>query len=105
MIELEQTEVDRFWGLDLYIQRQYEEEYRLRQLYEDKVKELNNILVHTNAIQPYNHKSIKYTPVGTLNEDIIYHNDENKRRDVIIKKLRAEEVRGKLKLRLFRGYL
>jgi len=101
--ELNQTEVDRFWGLDLFIRRQYEEESRLRQLYSDKVFQLNSILVKTRAVKAC--AVAKLTTVGTLPEDIAYRRDEEKRRDAVIRKLRAEQVRGSLKVRPFPGYL
>ena len=101
--ELNQIEVDRFWGLDLFVRRQYEEEARLRQLYADKVEKLNSILVKTRAVKAC--AVAKLTTVGTLPEDIAYSRDEDKRRDAVIRKLRAEQVRGSLKVRPFPGYL
>lgn len=101
--ELNQIEVDRFWGLDLFVRRQYEEEARLRQLYADKVEQLNSILVKTRAVKAC--AVAKLTTVGTLPEDIAYSRDEDKRRDAVIRKLRAEQVRGSLKVRPFPGYL
>lgn len=101
--ELNQTEVDRFWGLDLFVRRQYEEEARLRQLYAVKVEKLNSILVKTRAVKAC--AVAKLTTVGTLPEDIAYSRDEDKRRDAVIRKLRAEQVRGSLKVRPFPGYL
>jgi hypothetical protein len=101
--ELNQIEVDRFWGLDLFVRRQYEEEARLRQLYADKVEQLNSILVKTRAVKAC--AVAKLTTVGTLPEDIAYSRDEDKRRDAVIHKLRAEQVRGSLKVRPFPGYL
>ena len=49
--EREQTDVDRFWGLDLYELNLNNEEKRLRILYYQRVEELNKVLMKTKAIK------------------------------------------------------
>jgi len=102
--EMDQTEVDRFWGFDNFIQQQNKEELELRQLYEEKTRYLNKQLVLMQSIQPFNPK-FNYKKIGTLSEDILHADNETARRQAVIKKLKAEEVRGKLKVRPFPGYL
>lgn len=101
--ELDQTEVDSFWGLDIFERKKNEEELRLRKLYEIKVREMNTLLVRTSAINQFSAPSL--TKIGTLHEDQYLMHDEHRRRDAVIRKLRAEEVRGKLRTRPKPGYL
>jgi hypothetical protein len=100
--ESEQRAFDRFWGLDLYVQVQNEEEARLRQFYEERVAYLNGLMVATRAVKgSKKHYSVKR--VGTLPEDNAFAT-EQERRDAVIKKLKAEEVRSKLRVRVSYSY-
>jgi hypothetical protein len=101
--EMDQTEVDRFWGFDRFVQLQNDEEMRLRHMYEEKVAYLNNIMVKTHAIKPFVAPSFK--KIGTLPEDLMHEDNEMRRREAVLRKLKAEEVRGQLKLHPFRGYI
>jgi len=96
--ECEQCEYDRFWGLDLFIQIQNDEERRLRQVYQERVEYLNNMMVKTHSVKP-TIKTFSFAKIGTLQEDVVY-TDEQMRREAVIKKLRAEEIRSKLKIRI-----
>jgi hypothetical protein len=99
---LEQTAFDRFWGLDLYVQVQNQEEARLRKVYEDRVVYLNDLMAKTRAVKAAR-KHYSMQRVGTLPEDHVYR-DEQQRRDAVIKKLKAEEVRSKLRVRVSYSY-
>lgn len=173
--EMEQTEVDRFWGVDLYERKQNEEEERLRKAYERKVHQLNQMMVRTGAVlRPLHKAKIPSTFSITTGKDIVmsssssalitkrqvlpnsnhiqdssddykqkngkikqplflskYSDDSDdddnsgnyidshftadltyelkkadiKCRELLMKKLKAEEIRQKLKIRLFRGYV
>lgn len=98
----EQTAFDRFWGLDLYERMQCEEEARLRKVYEDRVVYYNDLMVQTRSVKPAKqHYSLR--PVGSLPEDSAYET-ERQRREAVIKKLKAEEVRSKLRVRVSYSY-
>lgn len=103
--ELDQTEFDRFWGLDLYERIQNEEETRLRKVYEDRVAYLNGLMVQTRAIQPASKagRIYSFAKVGSLPEDNAFAS-EAQRRNAVIKKLKAEEVRSKLRVRVSYSY-
>lgn len=92
--ETEQCESDRFWGLDYYENMMRREELRLRQFYEERVKFKNGQLVTMGSVQPTN--TVNFTVFGTLPEDKIYENNQD-RRVAVIRKLKAEEVRSKLR--------
>ena len=100
--ELDQTEFDRFWGLDLFIQIQNKEEMRLRKMYAERVTYLNSMMAQTRAVLPAQ-KTYSCAKIGTLPEDDAY-DTEQQRRTAVIRKLKAEEVRTKLKIRLPMGY-
>lgn len=93
--ECEQCELDRFWGFDYYENCMKQEELRLRQFYEDRVRLKNEQLVNMKCILPA--APPKFTVFGTLPEDHAYDNNQE-RRLAVIKKLKAEEVRSKLKI-------
>lgn len=95
--ECEQCEYDRFWGLDLFIRIQNDEEKRLRKVYEERVAHLNSMLVRTKAVKET--KKFSFAKIGTLAEDFVYR-DEEMRREAVIRKLKAEEIRSKLKIRV-----
>lgn len=95
--ECEQCEYDRFWGLDLFIRIQNDEEKRLRKVYEERVAHLNSMLVRTKAVKET--KKFSFAKIGTLAEDFVYR-DEELRREAVIRKLKAEEIRSKLKIRV-----
>lgn len=95
--ECEQCEYDRFWGLDLFIRIQNDEEKRLRKVYEERVAHLNSMLVRTKAVKES--KTFSFAKIGTLAEDFVYR-DEEMRREAVIRKLKAEEIRSKLKIRV-----
>ena len=92
--ELEQCEVDNFWGIDLFERRKNDEELRLRRAYEEKVARMNALLVRTTAIQRFDKPAL--VKVGTLHEDQWFHDDDRRRRDAVIRKLKAEEVRTQM---------
>lgn len=113
--ECEQTDIDRFWGFEVYERRINEEEKRLRHFYEQKVLRLNQELVVQKTTLPFK-KHVKSIIINDSQGDtaavakvdreetfIEAHQRkliENERRLELIKKLKAEEVRGKLKYRL-----
>jgi len=51
--ELEQCELDRFWGFEVFEARKRAEEERLREFYRNRVREVNELLVMTEAIRPF----------------------------------------------------
>lgn len=59
---------------------------------------LNGMLVKTKAVKPTG-KNYSFAKIGTLPEDNAFES-EAQRRNAVIKKLKAEEVRGKLKVRV-----
>ncbi|RYH13211.1 hypothetical protein EON65_36220 [archaeon] len=95
--EMEQCEVDRFWGIDYYENMMAQEEQRLRKFYEDRVKYKNEQLVIMKSITSF--KAPKFTTFGTLPEDHMYESSQE-RRLAVIRKLKAEEIRSDLKYRL-----
>lgn len=97
--EQEQCEFDRFWGFDLFVRIQNDEEKRLRKMYQERVEYLNAILVKTRAVRPQGKVKYSFAKVGTLPEDNVYE-DERLRREAVIRKLRAEEIRASLKIRV-----
>ncbi|KAJ1434670.1 hypothetical protein B484DRAFT_393887 [Ochromonadaceae sp. CCMP2298] len=101
--EMDQTEVDRFWGFDRFVQLQNREELRLRLLYEQKVAHLNGELVKVKAIHSFDAPNFK--KIGSLPEDVQHEDNEMRRREAVLRRLKAEEVRGQLKTRLTPGYL
>lgn len=100
--EMEQTEFDRFWGFDLFEAMQNQEEERLRKMYEDRVIYFNKLMAHTRSVKPIK-KYYSFKHVGTLPEDHAY-STELERRCAVIKKLKAEEVRSKLNVRVSYSY-
>lgn len=98
---LEQTEVDRFWGLELFERRLNAEEKRLREVYAKRVQYFNNQLVGMKQI----HKSMKGFEVTSLGSmDTKYRTadgglsvPEEVRRNEIIRTLKVEEIRSELK--------
>jgi hypothetical protein len=97
--EAEQCEYDHFWGLDYYQEQLQREEQRLRQLYAMKVKKKNAELVKLGCIQKFDRK-LDLITIGNLKEDLLFEKNGNNNRQIeIIKKLKAEEYRGKLKVR------
>jgi hypothetical protein len=51
--ELDQTEVDRFWGFDLYEEKKKAELDRLRQFYVNRVKQTNEKLAYAKVVNKY----------------------------------------------------
>jgi hypothetical protein len=96
--EMDQTELDRYWGIDFYVTMQNKEETRLRQVYQEKVDHLNAMMVTMKTVKPPR-KHYSFAHVGSLPEDSKYES-ETERRIAVIRRLKAEEFRGKLKLRL-----
>ena len=70
----------------------------LEQVYEDRVAYLNGMMVKTHAIKPVG-KAFSFAKIGSLPEDNAFASEEQ-RRNAVIRKLKAEEVRSKLKVRI-----
>lgn len=68
------------------------------QVYEDRVAYLNGMMVKTHAIKPVG-KAFSFAKIGSLPEDNAFASEEQ-RRNAVIRKLKAEEVRSKLKVRI-----
>jgi hypothetical protein len=101
--ERKQTFCDRYWGIDLYERRMNEEEVRLRRLYEEKVRRLGRDMMKMKAIQTVRKEAIR--GLGGDLREMMKIPDERERRDKVIERLQAEEVRTKLKTRTVPGYL
>lgn len=122
--QLEQTEVDRFWGLDLFERSLGAEEQRLKAAYERKVVALNQQMASMHAALPSfgSGKKIRQRISWTEHSGDVKHpgdretgerqyldavrarEKERARRDALIKKLKAEEVRTQLRYRLSGSY-
>ena len=98
----EQTQYDRYWGIDIYTTYQYQEEQRLRKAYQQKIIELNQTMIQINSIKP-NKKKLNLLKIGSLPIDNEYSN-ETERREAVIRKLKAEEIRSKLHTRVSFSY-
>jgi exonuclease VII large subunit len=97
--ECDQCEIDRFWGIDMFEKNIREEEQRLRAFYEQRVYEANRRLVAMGTVKPLKRHEVSLVPLGKLPEDHKF-DDDRVRRQAVIKKLKAEEIRSKLKIKL-----
>lgn len=62
--ECEQTEVDRFWGFDLFDKQKQEQIQQLKKYYLNRVKVVNEMLARTENIRPF-----KLTAVDNIDVD------------------------------------
>ena len=97
--ECDQCEVDRYWGIDAFEANIRNEERRLREFYEQRVYEANRRLVTMGTVKPLKRSEVALVPLGRLPEDNKY-DDDRLRRQAVIKKLKAEEIRSRLKIKL-----
>lgn len=97
--ECDQCEVDRFWGIDAFEINVRNEERRLREFYEQRVYEANRRLATMGTAKPLKRSEVSLVPLGKLPEDNKF-DDDRVRRQAVIKKLKAEEIRSKLKIKL-----
>ena len=98
--ECAQREIDRFWGIDAFYQRMRDEERRLRMFYEQRVREANAPLMILKQTKQIKKSDLDLLEFGSLREDIRFGHDDQVRREAVVRRLAAEEIRSKLKVRL-----
>jgi hypothetical protein len=98
--ECEQCEIDHFWGIDAFEQRMRSEEHRLRVFYEQRVREANAPLAMLGQVKATKKREVNLQTIGSLKEDVVFSDDDKLRREMVVRRLQAGEIRSKLKVRL-----